>query len=115
MPITNVITTPIILRGLVVGEYGKTNAVTLKDFAGVVQNVSSYTSLIVISSSPDGKKKLNSTGAFATDGADGVVTWSYTSGVFCDRPGLWLGQAQLSKTGELSKTYCFEMEVDKSL
>jgi len=115
MPITNVITTPIILRGLVVGEYGKTNAVTLKDFAGVVQNVSSYTSLIVVSSSPDGRKKLNSTGAFATDGSDGVVTWEYTTGVFIDRGGLWEGQVKLSKTGELSKTYVFQMEADKGL
>ena len=115
MPITNVITTPIILRGLVVGEYGKTNAVTLKDFAGVVQNVSSYTSLIIVSSSPDGKKKLTSTGAFATDGSDGVISFNYTSGIYLDRPGLWEFQVKLSKTGELSKTYVGQIEVDKGL
>ena len=40
------------LKGLVAGEYGKTNSVTLKDFDGTAQDISSYTGLDVVFRSP---------------------------------------------------------------
>lgn len=105
----------ILLRGFVVGEYGKTNAVTLTDFDGTVQDVSSYTTKQVVCRSPDGRKTITSTGAFSTDGSDGIVTWSFSSGDPLDRSGLWEAQAVLTKTGAELRSYPFQLEVMEEL
>jgi len=104
-----------LIRGFVTGEFGKTNTITLKDFSGTVQNVSAYTGKQVIFRSPDGKKTITCTGAFATDGSDGMVTWSMSSGAPFDRPGLWEGQCVLTATNKELRSYVWDSEVDREL
>ena len=108
-------TPKLLLRGFVAGEFGKNNIVTLKDFDGVVQDVSSYTTKQVISRSDDGRKTITSTATYVTDGSDGQVQWSYGSGDPLDRAGLWEGQVVLTKSGGELRSYVFDMEVDKEL
>jgi len=108
-------TTVPILKGLVVGEYGKAQTVTCKDFDGVAQDISSYTGMTVVARSPGGTKTVSATGSFATDGTDGGVAWSYSTGTYLDRDGTWDGQVVLTKTGYKTKSYPFQMEVAKSL
>ena len=103
------------LKGLVVGEYGKSHSLTLKDFEGAAQNVATYTGITVVCRSPEGTKTLALTGSFLTDGTDGVITWSFSTGSFIDRPGIWEGQVELTKTGYKTKSYPFNAEVQKSL
>ena len=104
-----------LIRGFVVGEFGKPNVITLKNFSGVVQDVSSYTTRQVISRSPDGRKTITCEGIFVTNGSDGLLMWSYSSGDPLDRAGIWEGQAVLSKTGGKILSYVFNMEVDKGI
>lgn len=108
-------TTIPVLKGLVVGEYGKQQAVTLKDFDGVAQDVSSYTGISIVCRSPGGTKTVTVTGSFATTGADGIVAWSFSTGAFLDRDGEWLMQVVLTKTGYVTKSYPFLAEVEKSI
>lgn len=108
-------TPKVLLRGFVAGEFGKTNTITLKDFSGRAQNVSAYTTKQVIFRSPDGKKTITCTGAFATDGSDGMVTWSFSSGAPLDRQGLWESQVVLTASGKELRSYVFDVECDKEL
>ena len=103
----------ILLRGFVAGEFGKTNVITLKDFDGAVQNVSAYTtSKQVICRSEDGRKTITATGSYVTDGSDGKLSWSFSSGDPLDRPGLWQLQCVVTKSGGELRSYIADMEVD---
>jgi hypothetical protein len=103
----------LLLRGFVVGEYGKVNTLTLKDFSGNAQDVSTYTtSKQVICRSPDGRKTITATGAYTTNGADGKVYWTFSSSDPLDRAGTWTGQVLLTKSGGKLHTYPFDMEVE---
>jgi hypothetical protein len=108
-------TTPPRIRGLVVREFGKTNSVTCKDFDGNEQDLSSYTSIIVYSLSPDERQLVTTTGSFTVDGSTGGVDWSYASDNYLDRPGEWTIQIEVTKTGADSKSYPFIAEVERSL
>lgn len=108
-------TTPL-LRGLVVGSYGTLNSVTLKDFDGAIQNVSGYTgNKYVTFRSPDAKKTITCTASFFTDGSDGILTWSFSSGSPLDRAGIWESQAELTCSSALAKSYPFDAECMKEL
>ena len=112
MTITNVPT----LKGLVKGEYGKVNSVTLKDFDGTAQNVSGYTgNKYAVFRSPDAKKVITCTASFYSDGSDGIVTWSFSSSDPLDREGLWDFQVELNCSSALAKSYVAKAEVDKEL
>ncbi len=105
-----------LLKGLVQGEWGKVNSVTLKDFDGVVQDVSGYTgtkTIVVVS--PDSKKTITCTASFLTDGSDGICIWSFSSGSPLDRAGLWSGEIELNCSSALSKSYPFNIEVEREL
>jgi len=104
-----------LLKGLVVGEYGKSHTVTLKDFDGDAQDVSSYTGITVKLRSPDSKVTITSTGSWTTDGSDGKVSWAFSSGSLLTRPGIWDGQVGLTKTGYVSRSYPFSVEVEKEI
>ena len=106
--------TPVI-EGLVVGEYGKVQSVTCKDKDGVAQDISSYTGISVVARSPQGNKTVTVTGSFATDGTDGGVAWSYSTGTYLDRDGDWNFQLHLTKTGYSTKSYLFIGRVEKSI
>jgi hypothetical protein len=103
------------LRGVAVGEYGKNLTIILVDLDGKAQNVSAYTGISVVTRSPDAKKTLTSTGYFTSDGVDGSVYWAYTSTVYPDRPGIWDGQINLTKTGTVCKSFPFQIEVERNL
>ena len=105
----------LLLRGAVVGEYGKTYVVSLKNFEDEDQNASAYTSINLYFRSPDGIKTVNCTGAFVTDGSDGLVSWSFDSDTYLDREGVWGGQVKLEQTGQRSRSYIFDLETDGSL
>ena len=108
-------TTVPVLKGLVVGEYGKTQTITCKDFDGVAQDISSYTGISVVARSPGGTKTVSVTGSFATDGTNGKIAWAYSTGTYIDRDGIWSGQIVLTKTGYKTKSFPFQIEVAKSL
>ena len=104
-----------VLDGLVVGEYGKTHTLTLKDYSGSAQDVSSYTAFSVVFRSPDGTKTVSATGSKTTDGTDGKVSFSFSTGTYLDRDGLWEAQVEMTKTGYKTKSDVFNADVDKTL
>jgi len=104
------ITTSPLLRGLVVGEYGKVNSITLKNFSGAAENVSIYTGNKYVV-----RKSITCTASFLTDGSDGIVTWSFGSGDPLDRDGIWEAQAELNCSSSLAKSYPFDAEVKLEL
>jgi len=104
------------LKGIVVGTWGVVNSVTLKDFDGVVQDVSGYTGTkTAVFVSPDSKKTITCTASFLTDGSDGVCTFSFSSGSPLDRSGIWESQIELNCSSALAKTYIFQLETEKEL
>ena len=103
------------LEGLVVGEYGKVQTITLKDFEGNAQDISSYTAYTIVCRSPEGTKTVTADASFTTDGTDGKLSWSFSTGSYIDRDGEWDCQVELTKTGHKSKTYPFIIPVEKSL
>ena len=99
------------LTGIIVGEYGKSITLTLKK-DGTAVDISSYTTnTIEITSS---KKKLSKSVSFTTDGTDGKVTFSFDSGEL-DIDEIWKAQIYLLKTGELSKSNIFSIDVQPSI
>jgi len=108
-------TPKLLLRGAVVGEYGKDFVVTLKNFDNEEQNVSAYTGVAFYFRSPDGTKTIGCTGSYVTDGSDGRVQWSFSTGDPLDREGIWEGQLKLTQLGQLTRSYVFDLECDKSL
>lgn len=99
------------LRGIVVGSYGQTIVVTLKDSDGNVQDISAFTGTKqAVARSPDEKKVVTAAASFTTDGTDGKVQFSFASGDI-DRPGDWSMQIVLNKTGAIAKSYTFTMDV----
>jgi len=105
-----------LLKGLVVGSYGQTCSVTLKDFDGTAQDVSAYTGTnYVVFRSPDSRKTIVCTASFYTDGSDAIITWSFSSGDPLDRQGLWSAQVELNCSSALAKSYPFNCEVEKEL
>ncbi len=106
------------IQGFVTGEYGKTCIIELKDFKDSTPDVSAYTGISVICRSPDGRNTITSTGAsFVTDGSDGKIQWSFSSGdgKQLDRPGDWEAQIILTASGKKSKSYRFILETDEGL
>lgn len=103
------------LKGIVVGEWGINNTIVLKDFDGVIQDVSSYTTKSFSFRSPDSKKTITATGYYTSDGSNGSVYWAFSSGNPIDREGLWEGQLALSKTGVVKKSYIFRVDAQKEL
>jgi hypothetical protein len=105
-----------LLRGLVVGEFGKVNSLVCKDFDGNIENLSGYTGTkTAVILSPDSKKTITCTASFFTDGSEGNITFSFSSGNTPDREGLWSGQIELSCSSALAKTYPFDLEIEREL
>lgn len=108
-------TAKLLLRGAVVGEYGKTFVVVLKNFENEAQDVSAYTGINFYFRSPDGIKTITCSGAFVTDGSDAQVGWSFSSTAPLDRDGVWEAQCKLTQVGQIGKSYVYDLECDKSL
>ena len=108
-------TPKLLLRGAVAGEYGKDFVVTLKNFDNEPQNVSTYTGINLYFRSPDGTKTVTCTGSFVTDGSDAQVQWNFSSTSPLDREGIWEGQIKLTQTGQLTRSYVFDLECDRSI
>jgi len=105
-----------LLKGIVVGTWGIINSVTLKDFDGVVQDVSGYTGTkTAVFVSPDSKKTITCTASFFTTGSDGILTWSFSSGSPLDRSGIWEAEMELTCSSALAKSYPFEVDCQKEL
>jgi len=100
------------LKGMVVGEFGKSFILTCKDLAGTVQNISSYTGTKNVSfRSPKSNKEVTVTLSFSTDGSDGKVAGSFASGDLSES-GDWVGTVELRiSTTTLTKSEQFIMEV----
>jgi len=103
------------LEGMVVGEYGKTVSITLKNENGIVQDVSSYTGTKTFATKPpQGYKTVSCALSFLTDGTDGKVTFSFAAGDL-DQAGIWECTISLEKTGVLSRSKMFTMEVTEAI
>lgn len=103
------------ITGLVMGQYGASIPLTVVDDEGTAIDLSSYTGISIRALSPDARTTLSFTGAFVSDGTDGQISFSPTSGNTFDRDGTWKGQVQFSAGGILVLTVIFEIEVDGKL
>jgi hypothetical protein len=108
------------LEGIVQGEFGKTIVLTLKNAAGVVQNLSTYggTKTLVFRPPSNLGAPITVTGSFtAESGSDGKLEFQFSSTVNPAYAGEWEGQAELNDTAEnkLGKSYPFTMRVEKAL
>lgn len=103
------------LNGVVVGEYGKTITLTMKDSSGNVQDISTYTSTKnVTAKPPSGYKTVTATASFLTDGSDGKINFSFADGDI-DQAGLWECTVTLEKTGARVRSEMFTMEVSEAV
>jgi len=102
------------IRGVMVGSFGQTITLIVVDEDGVVQDVSGYTDITVISRSPYDLKTVTSSGSYTSDGTDGSITYSYVSGDI-DRSGDWKVQAEFSTASETFKTRPTTMDVGMGL
>ena len=117
MPATQVIEP---IKGIVVGSFGQTIILTVVNDLGVAQDVSGYTLIQAIASSPDRRQAVTRTAAYTVAGADGKVQFSFASGNI-DRPGTWdvqilfFNNAVATDATEVAKTYSTTMEVGRAL
>lgn len=103
------------IKGLVVGQYGESVSLTVVDKNGNAVDISTYTSgIAVVLRDPKSLKTITFSGSFVTDGTDGKVRFTPTSGDL-DRPGTWEGQISLTKAGTVARTRVFDVEVEKAL
>jgi len=103
-----------ILNGVFVGEYGDPIIFTMVDEDGTAVDISSYTAMTVSVRSPDELKDVDWTGSFITDGSDGQLQITPSNGDI-DRVGVWKGQIKLTKSGVVSKSYIFTMDVGEDI
>lgn len=91
------------------GDYGFVGKLTVVQ-DNVVQDISSYTTLQYILTSPHGISSTV-TAAFDTDGTDGVLAYTFQDGDI-DDDGEWRVRARLSKTGArlTSEEHTFRVE-----
>lgn len=91
------------LKGIVQGSYGNTITVTLTDFDGNAQDVSTFDGTKKIyGRHKDTGKEVNATLSFDSDGSDGVLTFSWADGDI-DAPGDWIVQVVLQDSGPTMK------------
>lgn len=103
------------IKGLVVGQYGESISLTVVDKNGNAVDISAYTSgTTVVLRDPKSLKTLSYGGSFVTDGTDGKVSFTPSSGDI-DRPGTWEGQITLTKAAATARTRVFDVEIDKAL
>lgn len=106
-----------IVKGVVVGEFGKTLTLTCKDEDGTVQDISAYTGTkTVVARPPSMAKVITATASFYGTGTDGKVTFSFVS-TDIDEVGEWDGQLELriGAATALAKSYPFIIKVEGAL
>ena len=77
---------------------------------GVAENISSYTERRIILRKPDGTLVTN-TASFATDGADGVITFTVPEGTF-NVAGAWAVRGRIMKSDVQITSEWHEFEVE---
>jgi hypothetical protein len=108
------------LEGIVQGEFGKTIVLTLKNAAGVVQNLSTYggTNTLVFRPPMNLGAPITVQSSFTSDlGSDGKLEFQFSSTAPPNYAGEWEGQAELNDSGgaKLGKSYPFTMYVERAL
>lgn len=103
------------ISGFVVGQYGVAVELQVVNSAGNAEDISGYTGINVVLISPDRRTALEFTGTFTTDGSDGKIQFTPTSGNTLDRPGIWNGQIELTAVSTLALTVPFEAQVEARL
>jgi hypothetical protein len=103
------------ITGIVVGQFGSSIPLTVVDDEGQAIDLSSYTGITIKALSPDARTTLSFTGAFVTDGTNGQISFTPSSGTTFDRDGTWEGQVQFTAGGILVLTVIFQMEVEKKI
>jgi len=84
-------------------DYGRVRQLTIKQ-NGVVQDISSFTTLEIIFVNPSGTA-VAKTAEFATDGTDGVIQYTILDGDM-DTSGAWKVFGRVAKTGsEITTSY----------
>lgn len=79
------------------GTIGAKFKLTIRDPAGDIVNVSAATTKVLVVTPPD-KVKRTYTLSFETDGTDGVVYYTTTSGVL-NQTGIWRYHAIITMSG----------------
>lgn len=104
-----------VVVGVYAGEYGEPIILTMVDDDGAAIDISGYSSTkTIVLRSPDQLKKVTLTGSFTTDGTDGKVQGTPTTGQI-DREGDWEGQVSLSTGSAVAKSWVFTMPVGEGI
>lgn len=91
------------IKGYVRGEFGKTIRLTLKDFDGVAQDVSSYDGTkTAVARHDDTGDEVSASVSFTNSGSDGKVEWTFADGDI-DKAGLWEVQIIMEDSGQNKK------------
>lgn len=91
------------MSGITVDDFGYSIQLTIVQ-DGTAQDISSYTTRRFVFVAPD-DIETTKTATFATDGTDGVLTYTVEEG-FIDQVGIWSVYAQILKTGSELTSDC---------
>jgi hypothetical protein len=104
-----------VIRGVAVGSYGQVITATIENLDGVAQDISAFTGTkLAIARSPDREVVVKATASFVSTGTNGQLEFEWGASDI-DRPGDWLIQMVLNKTGGRAKSYFGVMPVIKQL
>lgn len=103
------------VTGIVAGQYGEAIILTIVDSNSIPVDCSTYTTSKTITlRDPFTLKALTYAVTFVTNGADGQITFTPSSGDI-DRAGTWEGQVELQSGTGRAVTQLFTVEVVKRL
>lgn len=105
------------IKGYVQGEFGKTVRLTLKDYTGAAQDISSFDGTkTVYARHEETGKEVSATASFTSAGTDGQVDFSFSDGDI-NRAGVWWVQVVLEDAGasKKGKTIPQKMDVETTL
>jgi len=104
------------VSGLAVGQYGVAIEITLKDtVTKTAADVSTYTGTKEIKARSPNDVVFTFTGTFTSDGSDGKIYFTPSSGNTFDVDGEWEAQAQLQKTSTMAISAIFKLYVDEQI
>jgi len=105
-----------LIENVIVGEYGYPVFLHLIDENSDNVDISIYDSYSVILRSPDDLKTVTLTGTLFSDGTDGKLYFTLTSGDI-DREGTWKGMVKLTDNSPsaVAKSHVFDIKVTLTL
>ncbi len=102
------------MADIYVGDYGVPHEITIKE-NGVAVNISNATLMVLTYKKPDGSTAVK-TPAFKTDGADGVIIYTFEQGdIKATDYGTWKYQAYVETATSGKHTQHGTLEVGSNL